>query len=184
MLSRRVMMFNNINYLKKGNEKQKRAYEAIEVLGVMEQLSEYDPTLCGTLPIEIDIADSDLDIIMEVHDLQQFEKAITELYHDKENFQIKRRIMRGIPVVKANFLFFGFEFELFGQPQPVEKQNAYLHMIIEHALIMESPHVKADVITLKQQGFKTEAAFCKVLGLDLEDPYESLLTYGKKRGFI
>jgi hypothetical protein len=85
--------------------------------------------------------------------------------------------------MNVNFIYNGFEFEIFGQSIPTKKQNAYLHMIIEHELMETYPQMKQEVLTLKKLGFKTEPAFCKILGLD-GDPYEELIKYGKERGFI
>ncbi len=177
-------MFENVSCLQFGNKKQKKVYLAIINLGIMDSLSEFNPTLCGTVPIGIDITGSDLDIIMEVYDSDRFENKVTTLYRDTENFKIKRLLIREVPVVKANFIFDGFEFELFGQPQPIKKQYAYLHMIIENYIIKEFPNIKTEVISLKKQGFKTEPAFCEVLRLESEDPFESLLEYGKQKGII
>jgi len=176
-------MFDKIDYLQLGSEKHVRAYKAISNLGIMDNLSEYSPTLCGTFPIGIDIVGSDLDIIMEVVDFLPYEKRVETLYGDKEKVNIKRLLIREVSVVKANFIFSGFEFELFAQPQPVKEQYAYLHMIIENSLMKQFPNIRAEVIQLKIQGFKTEPAFCKVLGLE-GDPYESLLNYGRRMGII
>ncbi|ALC83646.1 alpha/beta hydrolase [Bacillus gobiensis] len=139
--------------------------------------------LCGTLPIGIDIEGSDLDIIMEVNDFNRFENRVITLFGDRENFKLKRVVIRNIPVIKANFLLEGFEFELFGQPQPSNRQYAYLHMIIENAIMEKCPSIREKVINLKKQGFKTEPAFCTVLRLD-GDPYEKLIEYGKANGMI
>ena len=176
-------MFDKIDYLQLGNEKQIRAYKAISNLGIMDYLSEYNPTLCGTFPLGIDIVGSDLDIIMDVVDFLPYEKRVETLYGDKENFHIKRLLIREVSVVKANFIYGGFEFELFAKPQSVKEQYAYLHMIIENSLMKQFPNIRAEVTQLKIQGFKTEPAFCKVLGLE-GDPYESLLNYGKRMGII
>ncbi|RAL22572.1 DUF4269 domain-containing protein [Thermoflavimicrobium daqui] len=176
-------MFNTIDYLQFGNEKQKLAYKAIRNLGIMDNLSEYNPTLCGTFPIGIDIVGSDLDMIMEVDDFHQFEEKVETLYGDKKDFKLKRLLIREVPVVKANFIFDGFEFELFGQSQPVKEQYAYLHMIIEYALMKQFPSLREEVIKLKKQGLKTEPAFCRVLGLE-GDPYEKLLEFGEYMGII
>ncbi|WP_246943606.1 DUF4269 domain-containing protein [Bacillus pinisoli] len=176
-------MFDHIDYLQFGNSKQKSAYNAIRSLGIIDHLSEYHPILCGTLPIEIDIDGSDLDLIFEVYQFSGFEEKVKTLYGDMENFMIKRTLIREVPVVKANFIFEGFEFELFGQPKPVKEQYAYLHMIIEYSLLKQFPHLKAEVMNLKKQGFKTEPAFCMLLGLE-GDPYEQLLDYGTQLGII
>ncbi|MCZ0703850.1 hypothetical protein J2T56_002071 [Natronobacillus azotifigens] len=176
-------MFETIDYLQNGNKVQKKAYEAINNLGIIEDLSAYNPILCGTVPIGIDIPGSDLDIIMEVFDPTPFEKQIKSLYQDTENFTYKNTIIRDNPVSKANFYYDGFEFELFGQPHLVTKQYAYLHMIIENFIITQQPTIKEKVISLKVQGYKTEPAFCKVLGLE-GDSYESLIEFGKRNRII
>ncbi|MBP3951848.1 DUF4269 domain-containing protein [Bacillus suaedae] len=175
-------MFEKITYLESGNTKQKRAYKVINDVGIMTSLAEFNPILCGTLPINLDISGSDLDIIMEVYDFEHFEKMARRLFGDRENFKIKRLVIREVPVIKVNFVYDGFEFELFGQPVPVTNQYAYLHMVIEHRLMEQHPHLRVAVIQKKEQGMKTEPAFCKLLGLE-GDPYESLLEYGKSLGF-
>lgn len=176
-------MFETVDYLQKGNNVQKKAYEAMNNLGIMEDLSEYNPILCGTVPIGIDIPRSDLDIIMEVFDPNQFEKQVKSLYQDKEKFTYKNTTIRDNPVSKANFYYDGFEFELFGQPQLVTKQYAYLHMVIENFIISHQPILKEKVKSLKMQGYKTEPAFCKVLGLE-GDSYERLIEFGKRNSII
>jgi len=176
-------MFDTIDYLQLGNEKQINAYNAISNLEIMADLREYNPTLCGTFPIGIDIVGSDLDIIMDVSDLLLYEKRIETLYGGKEKFILKRLIIKGVPVVKAKFVFGGFEFELFAQSQPVKEQYAFLHMIIENALLEQFPYIRAEVIRLKKEGMKTEPAFCKIFDLD-GDPFESLLQYGRRLEII
>ena len=174
-----MIMFQTIEYLKRGNERQRKAYSAIHTIGIMKELEDYTPVLCGTIPIGIDIEGSDLDIILEVNDFLQFKEKVEALYQDKQEYRIKQTEIRGLPVIKANFMFDGFEFELFGQPQPVFEQYAYIHMLIEYHLMKETPLLREKVITLKQQGYKTEPAFCKALGLE-GDPYELLIEYGEK----
>ncbi|WP_112182447.1 MULTISPECIES: DUF4269 domain-containing protein [Paraliobacillus] len=176
-------MFETIGYLERGNKKQHLAYEAINSLRIIRNLSEYNPILCGTLPIGIDMEDSDLDIIMKVFDPNKFEKKVKSLYGDKEKFLFKKSVIRNINVSKANFFFQGFEFELFGQPQYVKKQHAYLHMVIEDFLMTNHPSIKEKVILLKRKGYKTEPAFCEVLGLE-GDPYEALINFGKNNKII
>jgi hypothetical protein len=57
--------FTTIDYLKEGNDRQKKAYEVLLKYKIFEKLSNYSPLLAGTVPIEIDIEGSDLDIICE-----------------------------------------------------------------------------------------------------------------------
>ncbi|MDX8046861.1 GNAT family N-acetyltransferase [Gracilibacillus sp. S3-1-1] len=174
----------NMSYLRKGTITQQKAYVAIKKLGVMDDFKAHNPTLCGTIPIDIATADSDLDIVMEVNNLERFEQRLLSLYRHLDSFTLKSTKIRGNHVVKANFFYQGFEFELFAQSQPVTKQYAYLHMLIEYNILQEMPELKKDIVLLKQQGLKTEQAFCNVLHLAGEDPYEALLAYGRERGWI
>lgn len=171
--------FHSMHYLKNGNERQQKAYDAITKLGIMVDLQMYNPILCGTIPIGIDIGTSDLDIVMEVYDFADYEQQVSNLYSEKKGFTLQRKEIRDVPVSKANFVFADFEFELFAQPQPVEQQNAYLHMLIEHALLERNPTMREEIIQLKQQGVKTEPAFAQVLQLK-GDPYKALLSFAKE----
>jgi len=174
-------LFRDFAYLKSGNEKQRRVHAALEALDIVNRLSPYTPVLCGTIPIAIDVAGSDLDLIMEVHDFGAFSQQVISLYGNCEGFRIKETILQGIPTIKANFYFDGFPFELFGQPQPVGVQNAYRHMLVEHYLLTETPLMRSRIIQFKEQGLKTEPAFAQLLGL-AGDPYDGLLDLGRSLG--
>ncbi|WP_254854017.1 DUF4269 domain-containing protein [Halobacillus salinus] len=169
--------------MKDGNPKQQAAYQTINDLNIFEDLHVYHPVLCGTIPIGVDVEESDLDIIMEVHDLAQFEKKLETLYGHLSGFKLKRKKIRGREVVKANFSAGVFEMELFGQDQPVERQNAYVHMMVEHKVLEDGPALRGDVMELRKLGYKTEPAFCEVLGIS-DDPYEGLIRYGVKKGYL
>ncbi|KHF39961.1 DUF4269 domain-containing protein [Halalkalibacter okhensis] len=177
-------MFDTIEYLNSGNSRQKRAFSVISELKIMSDLVEFTPILCGTVPIEIDIEGSDLDIIMEVKNFTEFERKIRLLYGGYGHFSLSKKTIKNVPVIKANFHYQNFEFELFGQDESVFNQNAYLHMVIENYVLKQSPDLQGKIIELKKQGFKTEPAFCKVLHLPSDDPYLRLLEYGKINGII
>ncbi|WP_433772219.1 DUF4269 domain-containing protein [Bacillus wiedmannii] len=172
-------MFTSITYLRSGNDKQQKVYEVMNKLNIMEDLVLYSPVLCGTIPIRIDTIQSDLDIVMEVHNFDVFEKEIRSLYGSYEGFKIKKKQINNTETIKGKFRFEGFEFELFGQPRPVRNQSAYKHMIVEHMLLMQHPHIREEVIHLKKQGLKTESAFAQVLKID-GDPYEELILLGQE----
>ncbi|MFB9328359.1 DUF4269 domain-containing protein [Paenibacillus aurantiacus] len=174
-------MFTTIEYLRAGTARQIDTYGAITRLGILERLSDYRPVLCGTIPIGIDIEDSDLDIIMEVHDAERFLAIVCREYGHLSDFKTAQLKVRDVPTVTANFRYDGFEFELFGQPVQVKAQHAYRHMMIEHLLLAARPGLKETILQLKRQGMKTEPAFALALGL-AGDPYEALLRYGEEAG--
>ena len=170
--------FTTIDYLKNGNKKQKRVYEILTKHRILEKLKEYSPILAGTIPIEIDIEGSDLDIICEV-DLRFQEDFLDDLMfskfipHDVE-VKVEYPIINDEKCIVLNFILEEFPIEIFGQNKPTIEQNAYRHMIAEYKILQEKgENFKQKIIELKQKGIKTEPAFGMLLGLN--NPYEDLL---------
>lgn len=153
-----------------------RANSILNDLKIYEALQEYSPTLTGTIPIGIEIPESDLDIICEAHDLIDFQSRIVDWYGHMEDFKIKQDSIGDVPTVVASFIHDAFPIEIFGQPIPVAEQHAYRHMQIE-ARLLTFGGVKAQqaIRQLKLSGLKTEPAFAAYFGLD-GDPYQHLLT--------
>lgn len=172
--------FTKIDYLKEGNDKQKRAYEVLTKYRIFEILSCYSPILAGTIPIEIDIEGSDLDIICEV-DLRFEEDFLDEIMFSKLipfeiDVKVENLIIKGEKCIVLNFTLEEFPIEIFGQNKPTTEQNAYRHMIAEYKILQEKgEEFKQKIIELKKQGIKTEPAFG--LLLNLENPYEDLLKF-------
>lgn len=169
--------FGNIEYLKTGNPKQIRVYETLKQNKVMEVLSEFDPILAGTIPINIDIENSDLDIICYWRNKAEFAFKISSSFENKTEFKIRETIIDQRESVIANFKIDDFEIEIFGQNIPSKNQNAYKHMIVEHEILeSKGEKFRLEVIKLKQNGYKTEPAFGELLGLK-NNPYLELLEY-------
>ena len=167
--------FTTIEYLKAGNPKQVKTYHILTKNKIMERLKKYDPIQAGTIPINIDIENSDLDVICCFKELGEFARTTKELFGQMEGFAIKTRKHQNTLSVKANFRVDDFEIEIFGQDIPTRLQNAYRHMVIEHRLLCERGEpFRQEIIKLKQQGYKTEPAFAKLLGIE-GDPYTGLL---------
>jgi hypothetical protein len=161
--------------LRDGNERQRSAFQALQSLGVFSVLRDHTPVLVGTLPIAVDVADSDLDIVCEARDLDGFERQVTAAFGACEGFRIKRKLIKGVESVIASFVHAGFPIELFGQQRPVTEQDAYRHMVVEARLLESAGEAaRREIRRLKRAGLKTEPAFARYFGLE-GDPYEALL---------
>lgn len=173
-----MINFTRIDYLKNGNERQKRAYEVLTKYSILEKLEPYSAILVGTIPIEIDIESSDLDIICEV-DLRFEENfleylTLSNLIPIDVDVKIENLMVNGEKSIVLNCMLDGFPIEIFGQNKPVTEQNAYRHMISEYKILQEKGEdFKQKIIELKKRGLKTEPAFG--LLMNLENPYEDLL---------
>lgn len=163
----------NIGYLLNGNVKQQQSYNILMNANIFRILKEYSPILVGTIPLEIDIEKSDLDIICEVHSFYEFEKLIKNSFQKYGNFNINK--INENQAIIANFFIKEFEIEIYGQPLPTKEQYGYRHMIIEDKILkLGGNKLKKEIINLKRNGMKTEPAFAKYLNLN-GNPYEELL---------
>lgn len=171
--------FKTIDYLSRGNQRQKQAYKTLKALNIFEALKAYTPILTGTVPIDIDIPTSDLDIICCCMNHEEFQQELRHLFADKRNFELKEKEYAGTKSTIARFDTMDFEIEIFGQQIPTEQQHAYQHMLIEYAILRERGlEFKQQVRALKLAGLKTEPAFAQLLGLE-GNPYEALLTFNQ-----
>jgi hypothetical protein len=168
------MDFFDLSYLSGGSAVQRRGYKLLHDTQVMENLAIYDPVLAGTLPLDLFIDGSDLDILGCARELDNAEKHLTNLFGGP-NLITQQVAVRGIPTLIANFRLDGFLIEIFLQAVPTRQQAGYIHMINEHKILNERGVVFSDqVLQLKKSGMKTEPAFAQLLGLR-GDPYEAML---------
>jgi hypothetical protein len=169
--------FSNIEYLKNGNQKQQQVFEILTQNRILVNLAAFDPILVGTIPINIDIENSDLDIVCYWKNKTDFTAKLNSAFGKENEFTIREAIINDKESVVANFKINDFEIEVFGQNTPTQNQNGYKHMIIEHEILqLKDENFRLEIIRLKQNGYKTEPAFAFLLGLK-GDPYVELLDY-------
>lgn len=147
--------------------------DAITLSGVMPMLAGFDPHIVGTPPLGIDLPDSDIAIVCEVHDLGGFSQLLDEAFEQMPVFSLRRRA--DLNAVVCGFTAHGWAFEIFGQTMPVARQHGWRHFLIEQRLLaMGGETLREAVMALRRTGLKTEPAFARLLGLD-GDPYVALL---------
>lgn len=166
------------SYLQIGTPRQQQAFWAWQALGLGAVLGAYHPVITGTIPLDIDVAGSDLDVCCEVAPAAQatFAAQLRQHYGHLLAFQLKHFTSRGYSAIVGSFSYEGLPIELFGQALPATQQYAYQHLVVEAAVLAVGGEPwRAAVRHLKQQGLKTEPAFAQLLRLP-GDPYEALLT--------
>ncbi len=162
-------------YLARGNARQRRAFRALQALGIFDILCAYSPVLTGTIPLGIDNPRSDLDIVCDARDLDAFERVVRDAFGARDDFQIERMQVKSIATEFARFTFEGLTIEVFAQPKPVTEQNAYRHMVVEARLLEIGGGIARRAIRqLKNAGLETEPAFARYFQIE-GDPYEALL---------
>lgn len=164
--------WKDISYLKCGNFKQRKVYEILINTKILDILNGYTPVLVGTIPIGIDIENSDLDLVCKVDNFKIFKEVLINNFKKYKSFKIAYKKEN---VLVCNFIVNDIEIEIYGSSDDVDKSNGYRHMIIEDRLLnLYGNDFRKEIISLKNKGLKTEPAFAKALNLQ-GNPYEQLL---------
>lgn len=170
-----ITKFDTIEQLANGNPRQRHAYHTLQQHQIMEILTPFDPILAGTVPINIDIESSDLDIICAYQNGRDFREYLKLHFSGFHQFQLKECFVHNESSVIANFVINDWPIEIFGQIKPSRTQAAVIHMYVEYNLLsIHGEQFRQHIIQLKKQGLKTEPAFAQALGIK-GDPYLELL---------
>ncbi len=167
-----------IDYLQNGTTRQRAACTTLINLRTFDVLRDFSPVLVGTIPINIDIPDSDVDVICRVKSTEPFISIVQTAYGQHKGFQIKQDLTNGLPIV-VYFETQDFPIEVYAEDCPVIQQRAYIHMVVAYRLLcLAGESARTAIRQLKRNGLKTEPAFARYFGL-AGDPYERLLELAK-----
>ncbi|MCL6459026.1 MAG: DUF4269 domain-containing protein [Gorillibacterium sp.] len=168
-------LFLDLAYLNQGNERQRDVYNILTEMNLFAWLKPFTPILVGTVPIDLDIPGSDLDIICNVENLSEWVEMLTAKLYMMSSFHSTLKKVNNRERAIVRFSYQGWDFELYGESVPTIEQNGYRHMIVEYRLIQLAGSSAGNLIReWKLGGVKTEPAFAKLLGLR-GDPYQNLL---------
>lgn len=155
-------------------EKHPKLCDLIDRYGLLKNLKEFTPLISGTIPLQIDTHNSDLDLLCCAKELSRFEEICQQHWGTLPDYRCHRARFQELESSVINFTVEGLKVEIFCQDQEVYKQNANRQYYIESKLLkILGPKFRADIKKLKDQGLKTEPAFGELLGLS--SPYEELL---------
>jgi len=170
--------WRDVRYLAQGTLRQQQALTALSNTRVLDVLVDFDPILAGTIPLDVDIDGSDLDIICCVPDAMHFATCVAEAFSGLEGYSLRRGNIHGDYTTLAGFRADGFEFEIFGQNVPVDHQAAVVHLDVEARLLaLGGEASRTKIRELKRSGVKTEPAFAAWLQLE-GDPWDALYSLG------
>ena len=165
-------------WLSGGTLSQRQAHAALTGTNVPGLLEPFDPVLAGTIPLDIDVDGSDLDIICCVPDATRFAMIVNDAFSGCDGYVLRRGPVQDELTTLVRFRAAGCLFEIFGQDKPVALQAAVVHLDVEARLLdFGGELAKQRVRALKRSGLKTEPAFATWLGLS-GDPYQALYALG------
>ena len=163
-----------LSHLQCGTNKQNEAYKVLLKSQVFELLKEFQPFLAGTIPLDVYVDSSDLDIICQSRDLNDFLLKAGEHFAGYSGFKCFTTSIRGVESAVIQFDYCDFAFELFCQDVPVTEQMAVVHFEVEKKLLdLGGENAKDGIRELKKAGMATEPAFAHYFGIE-GDPYIEL----------
>lgn len=147
---------------------------ALERTGILRLLQPFDPRVAGTPPLGLDLEASDIDILCHVADRDAFVATVWSALSENSDFRMWQWVGDGRPVL-ASFFAQGWDFEIFGGSEPVDRQPGWRHFQVEARLLSLGGQVFRDAVMAQRlRGLKTEPAFAAVLRLP-GNPYRGLL---------
>ena len=152
-------------------EIKKLAGRAIQQCRVLEYLEAFTPEVVSTIFADLDIAGSDIDIVCQYENFEDFSKAFKSAFVPMSDFEFLSE--RGYAV--GRFSFNGFRFEIYASKTQVQKQDAYRHFqIMKRLSKYGGAKFRSHIRKLKVSGLKTEPAICKLLSV-VGNPYKAIL---------
>lgn len=160
-------------------EGQQKAWTALKELNLLTELSLYRPLIAGTLPLGVETANSDLNILLQAKDLVEFCRTARQRYGVLSDFSEVITNVDGLPTALIKFSYRGVPFELFAQNRKPVEQCAYRHFLAEERLLkLGGKSLRDQILEFRKLGLKTEQAFARALNLS-GDPFWELLRLQK-----
>ncbi|MDG4720515.1 MULTISPECIES: DUF4269 domain-containing protein [Thalassospira] len=168
--------FRGLDRLGKASARGLAAAGIVRKYRILDLLADFDPVIAGTLPIAIDTATSDIDILCHVTDLETFREFCQGQFGTFDQFSCHERSATanvGAAVV-VNFVCDDLPIEIFATNHPSTAQYGFIHMLVEARILALMGGGFADEVrALKESGIKTEPAFARLLEIS-GDPYIAL----------
>lgn len=156
--------FRNIGYLRQGNARQQQAYALLTEHAVMETLKAFDPILVGSIPLNVGIETSDIDIICCWKSKNEFVEAVSNAFNTADCFSITEKNTDEGCIVRCQLAIHDFDIEIFGSRIPSDQQNAYKRMLAKYEIVERNGEdFRQGVVNLKRRGFKTGEAIKHLL---------------------
>ncbi|MBM3650722.1 MAG: DUF4269 domain-containing protein [Alphaproteobacteria bacterium] len=153
---------------------QRAAATAITQTRILQVLEAYAPLIVGTLPIDVHLPGSDLDIVCCAKSPGKFKALLRQRFGAWPRFAVRTTTLQQHPAVVCRFTCGSTLFEIVGMPVETSRQRAYIHLMVEADLLrLAGRRARVAIRRLKRQGLKTEPAIALCFGLGGK-PYQAV----------
>lgn len=178
----RSIKFHNMS-LKSVINFEERPKMAILVseLRLFEMFKDNQPFIAGTVPLAIDLPNADLDFLVTFADPNEFKLMCQQGFALLPEFEITTGEINDMQYSLCRFSYRGIPVEIFCSSLSTFRQNGFLHFNAEEKLLKYGPPSwQQEILKLKERGYKTEAAFARLLQDDEIDAYQFILDLQRK----
>jgi hypothetical protein len=156
--------FRDISNLRQGNARQREAYALLTDYAVMEKLKAFDPILVGSIPLNVGIETSDIDIICCWQSKEEFIETVSSAFGNADHFCFTEKKTEEGCTIRCQLAINQFDIEIFGSGIPSDQQNAYKRMLVKYEMVEHyGENFRQGIVNLKRKGFKTGAAIKHLL---------------------
>lgn len=158
--------FLNLEYQKSPTVMQKNALKTLSSLNLFHDLKEFNPVFVGTIPLDVDVHGSDIDIICEVAEFSRFQNRVRECFESQKNFIIIESYNYNSRHSTCRFDAHSFRIEILGEKVPVQQQISFKKLVAEAKLLeIGGDTARQEIRNIKNQGLNTELAFAEYFKL-------------------
>lgn len=158
-------------------EKNYKVFEALTKSEILKRCRRYSPLIAGSFPLGLETVDSDVDVLLFSHDLEEALDHLKNCFDSYPTFEIYQstHVDSGSEFGMVRFLVDEVTFELYVESTETLRQRAYRHFQVEERLLkLGGPNFRNQIMAFRNNGLKTELAFGAVLKLK-GDPYLKLI---------
>ncbi|WP_404378955.1 DUF4269 domain-containing protein [Caenispirillum salinarum] len=144
-------------------------HRVLDSLGLRDALRPYRPRIVGSMPLGLRTADSDIDVLVEVSDLDAFATKMHEAHGATDDFLMYRRAAddHGPEALVVRIETAAYPVEIHAQGRPTVEQIPYRHYAVLNRLLrLGGGDLREEVLARKEDGERTEQAFAGALGLE------------------
>lgn len=154
-------------------------HRVLDSLGLRKALKPYRPRIVGSMPLGLRTADSDIDVLVEVADLDAFARQMQEAHGAQEDFVMYRRAGSdddgGAETLVVRIETAAWPVEITAQARPTVEQVPYRqYTVLNRLLRIGGAALREEILARKEEGETTAQAFAGALELE-GDPSAALL---------
>ncbi len=149
------------------------ALGALRGAGILRALSRLGPVIAGTFPLDLNLPESDVDVLCRLQPASLF-RAAAQSISRLPGYSLRASVRRGRRTAVCRVRPGRLPLEIFAQSGPLRSQRGYRHLEVEYRLLsLCGGSLREGILKLRRADARTEPPFAQLLRLR-GDPHDAL----------